>query len=85
MLLPLVDSPILSGSYWKTLLTLHTGFFRYCYTILEFPGPWFLSFCSSKLHTEVASPFLSNTALLGHRIYAWLLYEYLKMPVLKKQ
>jgi hypothetical protein len=31
------------------------------------------------LSSAPSSVFLSNTALLGHGIYAWLLYEYLKI------
>jgi len=34
------------------------------FTILKFTYLWFLLYCNSKLHTEVASPFLSNTAIL---------------------
>ena len=38
MMLPLVDSPILSGPYWKPLLTQHSEIFQYCSGNLDSSG-----------------------------------------------
>jgi len=35
------------------------------FTILKFTYLWFLLYCNSKLHTEVASPFLSYCATVS--------------------
>jgi len=38
---------------------------QFSFTILKFIGLWFLLYCNSKLHTKVASPFLSYCAILS--------------------
>ena len=61
--------------YWHNTLK----FYQYCYRNLDSSGVSKPSNSRSIEYTVRANGCLSNTSILEHGIYAWLLYEYLKM------